>query len=111
MSSIVTHENEWPWGQTVTLICDNGAGTVDLSFEKNNPGVCYLSGLSVIPALRKKGLAYKLMLEAQNYCIRKHIFRIDLNSVQEDWLMKFYHCLGFTDIEENEGYMRMYKFL
>lgn len=105
------HENEWPWGKTVTFIYSDGVGTVDMSFEKNNPGVCYLSGLSVIPEHRRKGLALVLMEECINYCQKQNIFRIDLNSVQEDWLMNFYHKLGFCDIEENEGFMRMYKML
>ena len=51
---MVVHENEWPWGKTVTLIYAVGEGTVDMSFEKNNPGVCYISGLSVIPEERKR---------------------------------------------------------
>lgn len=108
---MVVHENEWPWGKTVTLIYTVGEGTVDMSFEKNNPGVCYISGLSVIPEERKRHIGFCLMEECINYCQKHDIFRIDLNSVQTDWLMAFYHKLGFQDIEENEGFMRMYKML
>jgi ribosomal protein S18 acetylase RimI-like enzyme len=108
---MVIHENEWPWGKTVTVIWSDGVATINMSFEKNNPGVCYLSGLSVIPERRREGLALIMMEECINYCQKHNIFRIDLNSVQRDWLMHFYHQLGFINIEENEGFMRMYKML
>lgn len=105
------HENEWPWGKTVTLVIADGSAMVDMSFEKNNPGVCYLSGLSVVPEKRRQGLALNLMRECEYYCFKNNIFRISLNSVQEEWLMDFYHKLGFIDIEEREGFMDMYKML
>ena len=110
-SKLYTHINEWPWGTTVTLVCNGGVGTVDMSFEKNNPGVCYLSGLSVLPDFRRQYIGLSLMNECFSFCKQEGIFRVDLNSVQEDWLMGFYHRLGFKDIEENEGFMRMYKML
>ena len=109
--AIVTHHNTWPWGETVTFIISDGAGTVDMSFDKGNPAVCYISGLSVIPEKRRQNLGLILMEECINYCQKRGIFRIDLNSVQEEWLMEFYHKLGFKDIEESEGFMRMYKML
>lgn len=108
---MITHENEWPWGKSVTFVECGGKALVNMSFEKNDPGVCYISGLSVVPSERKKGWAASLMADCFSYCEKRNIFRIDLNSVQEDWLIDFYHSLGFADIEENEGYMKMYKLL
>ena len=108
---LVVHENTWPWGKTVSIVAFGGFAMVDLSFEKNNPGVCYLSGLSVIPTQRKQGYAKALMERAELWCRRSGIFRIDLNSVKEQFVMDFYHKLGFIDIEEAEGFMRMYKLL
>ena len=105
------HENIWPWGKSVIIIAESGAGVIELSFEKNQPGVAYLSNLSVVPLKRRMGVATKLLLDAQMYCLKSDIFRIDLNSVQEEWIMNFYHKYGFKDIEENEGFMRMYKLL
>jgi ribosomal protein S18 acetylase RimI-like enzyme len=112
------HHNEWPWGKTVTIITQDGAGIIEMSFEKDNPGVCYVSGLSVLPNYRKKGIATYLMNECINYCLTDNIenydnpiFRIDLNSVMEPFVLDFYHKLGFTDIKEGEGYMRMYKII
>lgn len=111
MDKLYTHTNEWPWGNTVTFICNGGAGTVEMSFENNNPGVCYLSGLSVIPEYRNRHIGRSLMEECISFCQQSGIFRIDLNSIQKEWLMDFYHRLGFRDIEESEGFMRMYKML
>jgi GNAT superfamily N-acetyltransferase len=112
------HHNEWPWGRTVTIITQDGAGTVEMSFDKKNPGVCYISSLSVLPHYRKQGLATYLMKECIDYCLTEEletrdvpIFRIDLNSVMEPFVLDFYHKLGFIDIKEGGGYMRMYKII
>ena len=108
---MIEHINEWPWGKTITLIYADGQATVDMSFEKNNPGVCYLSGLSVIPEARRQGMASSLMQHCINYCRANDIFRIDINSVKEPFIMDFYHKLGFIDLDENEGFMRMYRMI
>lgn len=108
---MIIHENKWNWGSTATIVRDDGAAIVDLSFEDNDKGVCYLHGLSVIPVRRRKGHARALMFLAQEYCKEHGIFRIDLCAVQEPWLLDFYHKLGFVDIKEEEGLMRMYKML
>lgn len=107
----VIHENKWPWGRTISIVVAGGAGMVDMSFDKNDCGVCYLSGLSVIPEYRRRGIAHYLMKECELYCRKNNMFRIDLNSVQESFVMDFYHKLGFKDIEERDGFMRMYKLL
>ncbi len=107
----MVHENRWTWGKTASIVIADGAAIVDMSFEDDNPGVCYISGLSVVPWKRRQGLATNLMEECEYYCIKRGIFRIDLNSVQEPFVMDFYHKLGYTDIKENDGYMRMFKML
>ena len=105
------HRNKWPWGETVSIVHADGAAMVDMSFENENPGVCYLSGLSVIPEMRRRGLAADLMEECLLECFKRGIFRIDLCSVQIPFVMDFYHGLGFKDIKENDGLMRMYKII
>ena len=112
------HHNEWPWGRTVTIITYDGAGTIEMSFEKDNPGVVYVSGLSVLPTHRNQGIATHLMNVCMDYCLTDNlenhnnpIFRMDLNCVMEPFVLDFYHKLGFTDIKEDGGYMRMYKII
>jgi len=108
---IIWHHNTWPWGKTVRAILDDASAIVEMSFEDINPGVCYLSGLSVIEPMRRKGLAKHLMLACESYCREQGIFRIDLNSVLTDWVQDFYKKLGYTPIKEDNGFMQMYKIL
>lgn len=112
------HHNEWPWGRIVTIITQEGAGIVEMSFEKDDPGVCYINGLSVLPHHRRQGLATYLMKECIDYCLIDNletwdnpIFRVDLNSVMEPFVLDFYHKLGFIDIKEDGGYIHMYKII
>lgn len=105
------YENEWPWGKSVYKIIADGAASVDITFDKEDPGVAWISSLMVAPEERRKGYATQLLEWAINYCKENNIFRINLNSVEKDFVMKFYHKYGFKDIKEEDGFMRMYKML
>lgn len=108
---MVIHNNKWDWGESILIVACGGVGVVELFFEKKEPYVAYLSGLSVVPESRRSGIATILMEEAINICQKRGAFRLDLRSVKEQFVMDFYHKLGFVDIEEEEGLMRMYKML
>lgn len=105
----IAHENEWPWGKTITLVSVKGVAYVTMSFDKYEPGVCYISGLSVIPEYRRQGYASTMMSICEQMCEEMGIFRIDLAAVMTDYVLDFYHKIGFVDIEERENLMRMYK--
>jgi len=105
------HKNRWSWGETATIITHDGAAMVDLYFEDVDPNVCYLAGLSVVPECRQQGYARELLSMAIDYCIKRGIFRIDLNSVQEPFVMDLYHKLGFNDIKVENDMMKMYLML
>ena len=105
------HSNRWPWGTTETVIIEGGAAMVEMMFEDDDIGVCYISGLTVVPSRRREGLATFMMKYCEEFCRKRDIFRLDLNSVKEDFVMDFYHKLGFVDIREKNGYMKMYKIL
>lgn len=109
--TVQIHKNFWPWGESVTCIWPDGCAMVELSFSNDNKGVAYLSGLSVIPEMRRKGVATTLMMWAEDYCENREIFRIDLSSVKEQFVMDFYHKLGYIDIKEDSGFMMMYKMI
>ncbi len=109
--NFIVHENTWPWGKTMVLISSRAEATVELSFEDNNPGVCFLSGLSVLPEHRRKGFATNLLDICERLCIERGIFRIDLNSVMTDYVQEFYKKLGFVPIKEENGFLQMYKLL
>lgn len=108
---VIFHYNTWPWGKTVRIIKSDGSAIVEMSFEDNNPGVCYLSGLSVIAPQRRKGIAKKLMFACESYCRENGIFRIDLNSVLTDWVQDFYKKCGYVPTKEENGFMQMYKII
>lgn len=103
------HENEWPWGSTAQIVAADGCAIVEMSFEKNEPGVCYVSGLSVVPIARRQGRARELMGMVLDECRERGIFRIDLNAVKEPFVVRFYESLGFKALEERNGLIPMYK--
>lgn len=105
------HENKWHWGTTLTIIEHDGDAIVELSFSDDNKGVAFLSGLSVMPQARGCGLATRLLRECESICRKRGVFRIDLNSVLTPFVMELYHCLGYIDIKESDGFMMMYKML
>lgn len=106
---MIIHTNKWKWGESVDIIMFDGAGFVSLSFDDSNPYVCYVAELSVTPKCRKRGYARILMQEAERICKERKIFRIDLNSITEPFVVDFYHKIGFKDIREEDGLVRMYK--
>lgn len=105
------YENEWPWGKSVYKIIADGAAQVDVTFDNEDPGVAWISNLMVVPEERRKGYATELMNWAIDYCKSHNIFKINLNSVEKNWVMDFYHKFGFKDIKEEDGFMKMYKML
>lgn len=107
----IAHENTWPWGDSIELVSTKGVACVHMSFEKAEPGVCYISGLSVIPEYRRQGYATQMMSICEQMCEERGVFRIDLNSVLIDYVQDFYHKLGYKDIEESNDLMRMYKLI
>ena len=107
----VVHQDVWGWGETVKLVTPDGFGLVSMSFSNGSPGVCYISGLSVVPEVRRQGIATNLMRACENYCKQRGIFRIDLNSRKEGWLIDFYGSLGYAQLFEEDGEMKMYKML
>lgn len=108
---LIWHHNSWSWGKTVRIIKSDGMATVEMCFEDDNPGVCFLSGLSVEKSQRRKGIATHLIFVCESYCRAKGIFRIDLNSVLTDWVQAFYKKCGYITIKEEDGFVRMYKMI
>ena len=102
----------WPWGWTAKIITNDASGMVLLSFDTiGNTGVCFLSELTVIPPMRRKGIATALLEKAIEYCRDHGMFRIDLVSVQKDFVIKFYEDHGFEFGEERDGGVFMNKLL
>ncbi len=107
----IAHTNNWVWGKSINLVSTNGAACVTMSFDNDDPGVCFLSGLSVIPKHRRKGYATEMMSVCEQICEKMGIFRIDLRSVKVGFVQNFYHKIGYTSIRESDGVILMYKFI
>ena len=94
---IVEHNNRWHWGETVDLIAVNGVAAVKISFEDENPGVAFVSGLIVREEHRRQGWASALLEAVEHECRQRGCFRIDLETyVEPAWLEEFYIRRGFT---------------
>ena len=93
------------------IISSGAECCVKLSFEDNNPGVCFLSGLSVLPEHRRMGFATEVMGVAEQLCEKDGIFRIDLSSVSVPFVVRFYKKIGFVPVKEEDGFIQMYKML
>lgn len=109
--NFVAHVNKWPWGETINLISSRAEACVCLSFVDDNPGVCFLSGLSVLPEHRCKGFATEIVSVCEQMCEEKGIFRIDLHSVKTDYVQEFYKKQGYLPIKEENGLIQMYKII
>ena len=109
--NFIVHENKWPWGYTMDVISSRAEACVKLSFDNDNPGVCFLSGLSVLPQHRRKGFATNILDVCEQLCLERGIFRIDLNSVLTDYVQAFYKKWGFCPIKEENGLIQMYKII
>ena len=107
----IAHTNNWCWGKSINIIAERGIACVTLSFDNDDPGVCFLSGLSVLPMHRRKGHASELMSLCEQMCERMGIFRIDLRSVKVDFVLDFYKKLGYSPIRESDGVILMYKMI
>lgn len=107
----IAHTNNWCWGKSINIVAEGGIAVVTMSFDNDEPGVCFLSGLSVIPKHRRKGYATELMSVCEQVCKRMGIFRIDLRAVRVDFVIDFYKKLGIIPIREDDDVLRMYKFL
>ena len=109
--NFIVHRNDWPWGKSMMVISSRAEACVHLSFEDSNPGVCFLSGLSVLPERRRRGFATEIIGVCEQICKQMGVFRIDLNSVLTDYVQEFYKRLGYLPIKEENGLMMMYKFI
>lgn len=112
MEGFVLHENIWPWGGwTAKIITPDASGMVMLTFDRANPGVAFLSELTVVPDMRRRGIGTALLEKAIEYCRAQAQFRIDLVTVTKDFVMEFYQKHGFDFAEERDGGIMMYKLL
>jgi ribosomal protein S18 acetylase RimI-like enzyme len=106
------HRNEWIWGKTWVIVCEDGSGIIKVSQDPED-GVI-LSGLSVLPENRNQGIGTSLIKEAERI-VRDEIGEEEICLSVESWnknLIGWYERLGYSVLGPGEdGYTVIIKIL
>ena len=104
----VVHRNKWIWGKTWVIVCENGSGLIKVSQDEEDGVV--LSGLSVLPEFRHKGIGASLVREAERI-VKEEIGKgEDITLSVESWnkeLIGWYEKLGFCVYDYDSDYTEM----
>ena len=92
---IHVHKNTWVWGQTRTIIYQNGVGFVNISIENIDPTRAIIHGLSILPFYRKCGKGTKLLKKAEQEAKKMGASQVSLATEPDSWLEKWYKRLGY----------------
>lgn len=101
----IVHRNEWIWGRTWIIVCENGVGLIKISQDPDDGVV--LSGLSVLPDHRGKGIGASLVREAERI-VREEIgegedITLSVESRNKE-LIGWYTKLGFCVYDYDSDY-------
>ena len=105
----IVHRNEWIWGRTWVIVCDDGSGIIKISQDPEDGVV--LSGLSVLPESRGQGLGTLLILRAEGI-IKDEIGECEISlsvETRSQNLIKWYEGLGYSIYDYDSDYTEMIK--
>ena len=103
------HRNEWIWGKTWVIVCDDGSGIIKVSQDPEEGVV--LSGLSVIPENRNCGIGAELVKEAERI-VQDEVGEEKICLCVESWnkdLVGWYKRLGYQVYDCGKEYIGMMK--
>jgi ribosomal protein S18 acetylase RimI-like enzyme len=101
----IIHHNKWIWGRTWVIVCEGGIGLIKISQDPEDGVV--LSGLSVLPEFRHKGIGTKLIKEAEKIIKEEIGEGEDITLSVESWnkdLIGWYTKLGFSVYDYDSDY-------
>lgn len=101
----IVHRNKWIWGRTWVIITEDGAGIIKTSQDPDDGVV--LSGLSVLPEFRHKGIGTSLVREAERIVKEEIGEGEDITLSVESWnkeLIGWYTKLGFCVYDYDSDY-------
>ena len=104
----IVHRNEWIWGRTWVIVAEGGAGLIKISQDEDDGVV--LSGLSVLPDHRGKGIGTSLVREAERIVKEEIGAGEDITLSVESWnkeLIGWYTKLGFCVYDYDSSYTEM----
>ena len=101
----IVHRNEWIWGKTWVIVAEGGAGLIKISQDEDDGVV--LSGLSVLPDHRRKGIGTSLVREAERI-IKEEIgegedITLFVESKNKE-LVGWYERLGYSVYDYDKDY-------
>ena len=106
----IVHRNEWIWGRTWVIVAEGGAGLIKISQDPEEGVV--LSGLSVLPDHRGKGIGTLLVREAERIVKEEIGEGEDITLSVESWnkeLIGWYSWLGYSVYDYDRDYTYMIK--
>jgi ribosomal protein S18 acetylase RimI-like enzyme len=101
----VIHRNKWIWGRTWVIVAEEGVGLIKISQDPEDGVV--LSGLSVLPDHRGKGIGSSLVREAERIVKEEIGEGEDICLSVESWnkeLIGWYTKLGFSVYDHDSEY-------
>lgn len=105
----VVHRNTWIWGRTWEIITEDGVGIIKVSEDEDSIA---LSGLSVLPDHRRKGIGTLLIREAERI-VKEEIGDADIClsvETENEELIDWYRRLGYHILGRDQEYTDMMKF-
>jgi len=101
----IVHRNKWIWGRTWVIVCEDGSGIIKISQDPDDGVV--LSGLSVLPDHRGKGIGTSLVREAERIVREEIGANEDITLSVKSWnkeLIGWYTKLGFCVYDYDSDY-------
>ena len=101
----VIHRNKWIWGRTWVIVAEGSVGLIKISQDPEDGVV--LSGLSVLPDHRGKGIGASLVREAERIVKEEIGEGEDITLSVESWnkeLIGWYTKLGFSVYDHDSDY-------
>ena len=104
------HDNAWWWGTSYTIMRKDGAGMVDVQFDREMPETVYIKGLSVLRDMRRQGVGRDLLTLCESIGRQSNMAFIRL-SVEKgnDWLFEWYKRMGFHILAFDDNVFDMIK--
>lgn len=106
------HYNTWWWGISVNIVRKDGAGMVEVQFDREMPETCYIKGLSVSDSHRRQGIGKSLLLLCEIIAKQEGKTLLELSvEKSNEWLFEWYKRLGFHVIRIDDNTFEMIKIL
>jgi ribosomal protein S18 acetylase RimI-like enzyme len=106
--NFVIHKNKTFWGKVWHIITSDGKGHIRVQHDNEEPDYAHISSLSVIPEVRRKGLATELLKKAEEVS-GVNVFRLSVEKVAPKWILEFYERKGYEIYLEDDDYYYLEK--